>query len=57
VDKVLVVNTSPLIYLARINRLDLLASLAKLKAAHRAALAELDALLAFLQHRAFHGAL
>ena len=33
------------------------AALEKLKAAHRASLAEMDALLTSLQHRAFRGAL
>ena len=34
-----------------------MAAVEKLKAAHRASLAEMDALFASLQHRAFHGAL
>ena len=34
-----------------------IAALEKLKAAHRASLAELDALFAALQHRAFRGEL
>ncbi|MFL6198793.1 MAG: DUF3368 domain-containing protein [Thermoanaerobaculia bacterium] len=42
-DKVLVVNASPLIFLARIDRLDLLASLAKLLVVPEAVLREIEA--------------
>jgi predicted nucleic acid-binding protein len=43
VDKVLVVNASPLIFLARIERLDLLASLAKLLVVPEAVIREIQA--------------
>jgi predicted nucleic acid-binding protein len=43
VDRVLVVNASPLIFLARIDRLDLLASLAKLLVVPEAVIREIQA--------------
>lgn len=42
-DRVLVVNASPLIFLARIDRLDLLASLAKLLVVPEAVIREIQA--------------
>jgi predicted nucleic acid-binding protein len=43
VDRALVVNASPLIFLARIDRLDLLASLAKLLVVPEAVIQEIQA--------------